>query len=78
MATKPEMVEEILNKLAVRLHSKKGQRILSAIGSCVTKSQLESCKHWVDRIVDDRAEKVYYQSMITARFGQVDGSKFDV
>lgn len=76
--SKPEMVEEILNKLSVKLHSQKGQRILSVIGSCRTNSQLESCKHWVERIVDDRAEKVYYQSMITARFGQIDGSKFDV
>lgn len=75
---KTEMVEEILTNLAVKVQSSKGQRILSVIGSCRTNSQLESCKGWIDRIVADRAERVYYQSMITTRFGQIDGSKFDV
>ena len=75
--TKPELLEEALVEVTQKALSPKGSKIVSVIGSCNTNNQLESCKHWIERVVSDRSEQVFYQTLITMQFGRINGPEFD-
>ena len=72
------MMEKALQQAAEKALSPKGSKILSVIGSCVTNSQLESCKHWINRLAKDSDEFAIYSFVITMQFGRINGPEFDV
>ena len=75
--TKPELVEQALLEVTQKALSPRGSKIVSVIGSCFTNNQLESCKHWIYRVVSDRSERVFYETLVTMQFGRINGNDFD-
>lgn len=64
-----ETVQETIQRV---LTSPVNSKILSVIGSCKTLGQLESCKHWIERIVDSPEDKSVLYMLANVHFGRID------
>lgn len=70
--SKAEITEEALKLINKTLVSKNNVKLISVIGSCRTLAQLESCKHWIERIVKSPEERTILYGLAAMRFGQID------
>lgn len=67
-----EKLQEALETLQKAAASPNNAKIVSVIGSCKTLNQLESCKHWIERVVRTPEEKLMLYMLANLQFGRID------
>jgi hypothetical protein len=72
MSRSHEVTQEAEELIQRAINSPQGIKLLSTIGSCRTLPQLESCKHWIERVVKSPEERTVLYSFVNLRFGQID------